>query len=330
MPTALTWPQVNSWRLDQHFLSHRLKHHDIVKAAKRICGVQAQLMSAAELSLWARTDGLQPSHVQAALWEDHTLLKIWAMRGTLHLMSTKDLPLYAAARSDYDNRNWPDYFAYYGISNEVYEAYLDAVAGLLSDEPVTREQLANAVAEHVNVPALREMLVESSWGSPFKPPAFRGDLCFGPNQGRNITFVNPAKWIGKHPTLDTHEALQEIVRRYLAAYGPARLEDFSLWWWGGGGIGHARKLFKSMGDELEEVEIEGWRGIALRKTAKQIQESEPSSQVNLLPLFDTYVIGSGRDIESMLPKAFKSKVFRPQGWITATVLVGGMIKGVWE
>jgi hypothetical protein len=47
-------------------------------------------------------------------------------------------------------------------------------------------------------------------------------------------------------------------------------------------------------------------------------------------LFDAYLLGLSRDIELLLPKGYKNQVFRPQGWISAVVLVDGYIKGVWE
>jgi hypothetical protein len=52
--------------------------------------------------------------------------------------------------------------------------------------------------------------------------------------------------------------------------------------------------------------------------------------VNLLPLFDAYVLGLGRDLEPLLPKSYQRRVFRPQGWVSAVVLVDGVIRGVWE
>lgn len=297
------------------------------------CGLQAQVMSAAELAIWARTDGLSPTDVQSALWQDRTLIKTWAMRGTLHLIAAADLPLFVAARAFHDTYQWDKYFEYFGISPSESEAFLAAVRHVLGSNPMTREQFSTAVADEVGSPELGKKLVSSSWGSLFKPAAFAGDLCFGPSQGRNITFVNPAKWLGKQhkpSSLDPYAALQEVARRYLHSYGPATPHDFALWWWGSGGRIVATNLFKSLRDELEDVDVEGWHGYALSHTIEQIKASRPSGSVNLLPLFDTYVLGTGRDIEPQLPKAYKPLVFRPQGWVTAVVLVDGYIRGVWE
>ena len=63
-----------------------------------INGVQAQLMSAAELQVGVRAD-CAVTDVRTALWKDKSLVKTWLMRGTLHLIPAADLPLYAAAMS---------------------------------------------------------------------------------------------------------------------------------------------------------------------------------------------------------------------------------------
>ena len=61
-----------------------------------------------------------------------------------------------------------------------------------------------------------------------------------------------------------------------------------------------------------------------------MQAIEVADCVHLLPLFDSYTYQLGRDLEALLPKAYKPLIFRPQGWISAVVLVNGYIKGVWE
>jgi len=221
---SLKWDQVIGWRLSQHSLSQRLQRQEFVKAVTQTGGIQAQVMSAAELALWARTDALLVHHVKAALWQDHTLVKTWAMRCTLHLLSASDFPLYVAARSTYQARNWAYYFSYYGITSDEYAAFLAAVPHILGSTPMTREQLATALANEIGGPKLGILITSSGWGSPLKPSALKGDLCFGPNQGQNVTFVNPRKWMKNWPSFEPYAALQEIARRYLRAYGPATPE----------------------------------------------------------------------------------------------------------
>ncbi len=284
-------------------------------------------MSAAELALGARLDGLSPAGVQNALWQERTLIKTWAMRGTLHLLTTSEFPLYVAARAAQTIRRPPSYYTYHGVTPAELEAIIDAIPQVLNDTPMTREQLAGAIAERAGQPNLGQVLL-SGWGALLKPSAFRGDLCFGPSQGQNVTFVRPGRWIGEWQPLDPQEALQEMARRYLAAYGPAPAADFARWW--GFQEGPAKKLFRSLGDEIEEVDVEGWPAWALRATLEHLQALEAPRSVNLLPQFDAYVIGLSRDCEPLLPAAYKGRVFRPQGWISAVVLVDGRMAGTWE
>jgi hypothetical protein len=326
--TALKWYQVHAWRLSQHGLSPRFSATDAVSAVMRTGGIQAQVMSAAELAVCTRVEGLSPHDVKAAIFQDHTLVRTWAMRGTLHLLSARELPLYVAARDWQHNASWSDYFAEFGLSRAQQDAFLFAIPHVLEQGPMTRLQLADAVAKHTGAARVRDLLLSSSWGSPLKPSAYRGELCFGPGQGKTVTFMNPRGWIGQWQPIEPKLALQEIARRYLRAYGPATPDDFAFWW--GCGKTIAKKLFQSLEEELEEVEVEGWRAFALRVSLPLIQSVEPAEQIHLLPLFDAYTIGVPRDCEPLLAQAYKRQVFNLQGWTFAVVVVNGSIQGVWH
>src|SRR5215472_9583205 len=327
---ALNWPQVHAWRMRQHGLSPHFSSQDVVQAVTCTGGIQAQVTSAAELAVCSRVEGLSPRDVQAALWQDHTLVKTWAMRGTLHLLSASELPLYVAARDWQRNASWSHYFAEFGLTTSAQqESFLSAIPHVLEQGPLTRQQLADAVAKHTGIAQVRDFILSESWGSPLKPSAYRGELCFGPGQGKTVTFMNPRKWIGQWEPIEPQMALQELARRYLQAYGPATSDDFRFWW--GCGKTLAKTLFHSLAEELEEVEVEGWRAFALRSTLPLIQDVEPVEQIHLLPLFDAYTIGAPpRGGEPLLAPAYKSQVFNQQGWAFAVVLVNGSIQGVWR
>src|SRR5262245_47297768 len=94
---SFTWKQINAWRLAQHNLLERASREDWLPVVSQICGLHAQVMSAAELSLWARVKDLSPTDVRNALWRDRSLVKTWAMRGTLHLLAADEHAAYTAA-----------------------------------------------------------------------------------------------------------------------------------------------------------------------------------------------------------------------------------------
>ena len=87
---ALKWRQVHAWRLSQHGLLPRLSARDVVEAVRRTAGIQAQVMSAAELSLCTRVEGLSAEDIKSALFQDHSLVRTWAMRATLHVLETRE------------------------------------------------------------------------------------------------------------------------------------------------------------------------------------------------------------------------------------------------
>src|SRR6267143_3233007 len=94
----LSLAQVNSWRLSRHHLAKRARKGEIETVVSDLCGVQAQVLSYAALAIWARVEGITMRDVQDALWKYRSLVKTWCMRGTLHLISASELPVYVAAR----------------------------------------------------------------------------------------------------------------------------------------------------------------------------------------------------------------------------------------
>ncbi len=326
---SLTWEQVHAWRLEQQCLLPRWDRRNFIRAVERVLGVQAQVLSAAELSIGARVEGLTRAQVQRALWQDRALVKTWAMRGTIHVFAAADLPLVVAARCADGGRYGLRYFLQLGFTEPQYDEFLRAVPEVLGAEPMTREALASGVAERMKTPAVSRALLESSWGTLWKPSMFRGELCFGPSEGRTNTFVNPRQWLNAWREWEPQEAQREITRRYLRAYGPATPRDFGFWW-DGGGTAFGKKMFESLGEEVETVDVEGWKATALRSTLEALAQGKAGPSVRLLPMFDVYVLTQSRNLEPVLAKEHKGQVFRPAAWVSATVLVDGKMKGVWE
>ena len=95
----LGWGQVAAWRAARHRLEERAPATAMLEVVAGIAGLHAQVMSSAELTLWARVEGPAPAAVRRALWEERSLVKTWAMRGTLHLLPAAELPLWQAALS---------------------------------------------------------------------------------------------------------------------------------------------------------------------------------------------------------------------------------------
>ncbi|HEX2090255.1 MAG TPA: winged helix DNA-binding domain-containing protein [Actinomycetota bacterium] len=321
----LTWDEVRAWRVARQYLSKRAQRRRLQTVVSEICGVHAQVSSAAELQLWARVEGIRPEHVREALWTKRTLARTWSMRGTLHLLTAEDLPMYVAALRTHD-RWWKGaWLKFVGLTETQLRELLDAIHESLGARPLTRVELAENVAKRVGASAKERML--SNWGEMLKPAAFHGWLMSGPPRGQNVTFVRPDKWLGEWKEWDPSDAWREIVRRYLRAYGPATREEFARWW--GMQPAPAGRILEASGDELQVVDVEGDRAWALKSVIPEIQKRSPKPPVRLLPAFDVYVAGS-RPKESLVEKRFEPRVFRQAGWISPVVLTDGKVAGVWN
>ena len=90
-------------------------------------------MSAAELALWARIENLEPDAVPRALWEERSLIKTWAMRGTLHLLPSSELHLWQVVPGLDRRYLRPAWLTYFGITAEELERLTAAVADAWTD-----------------------------------------------------------------------------------------------------------------------------------------------------------------------------------------------------
>ena len=227
--TQLTWPGVLAWRLRRQCLDRRASRDEALGVIAKICGLHAQVMSSAELTLWARVEDLEPGMVGEALWEHRSLVKTWAMRGTLHLLPADELPTWVAAQGVLKPRHHAkSWQKYYGLTYEEAEAMLAAIPEALDGRMLTREELAQEVGRIMGSEEIGGKL-RDGFGALLKPSAFRGDLLFAPSVGRNVRFARPDQWLSGWEPAETEVAAREVVRRYLAAYGPATREEFARW-----------------------------------------------------------------------------------------------------
>jgi uncharacterized protein YcaQ len=317
----MSWEQALAWRLERHRLVNRAAPSDLVGVVSEICGLHAQLMSSAELTLWARVDGLERDALQELLWKQRALVKLWAMRGTLHLLPASELGVWISALGTYTNRGM--------TGHPEIDVLSKAVGDALEGRSLTREELALAVERITGEPSFGEY-VRSSWGSYLKPASFRGQLCFRLSDDGRVRFTTPETWLPDGiDQPDSADALREVTRRFLAAYAPATAADLALWW---GGFGPARgaRMLAALGEEAVEVDVAGERAWALARDVREIAAAEAPDVARLLPAFDPWIVGASRSAPALLEPRHKARVYRGQGWISPVLLVNGRMVGVWK
>jgi winged helix DNA-binding protein len=325
----VTWPQALAWRMRRHEIDP-VGHLPADEVVRRLAGVQAQVASSAELAIRVRSDVVPAGAVAEALARGD-LIKTWAMRGTLHLLTPEDagpaLSLLASARP-WERPAWQRWF---GMDPATMERFRDVVIEALDGRSLTREELIEVVLAMPGMAHLGDRL-RSGWGTLFKPVAWQGGLCFGPQAGNRVTFRRPDqashRWAGvPAPEIAGPRALVA----YLDAYGPSTANGFRNWLSRGlipaKHVGH---WIEELGDRLTAVNLEGETAWVSTEHADDLAGSMPSSTVRLLGGFDQWVLGPGTDDGHVIPATRRSSVSRTAGWIVPVALVGGVVSGTWE
>lgn len=339
-PSSVTWKQVVAFRLSRHHLSKRAPTKALTSVVRDMAGAQAQLLSAAQLSLALRVRDLQVAQVEQALHE-RVLVKAACMRRTLFLLPSEDLAIFVrgSARRAEKGIRWT---LGKGVPERVVEATIDAVLGAL-DHPLTRQEIAERVSQSLGV--RMRAIHGGGWGSRTKVAAVpvgdltfpvvdllhlaaaRGVVCSGPNHGNEPTFVRADAWIPHWQDVPREQAEGLLLRKYLQAYGPATSADFALWT--GMSLTDAREIWAREETDLAPVSVEAWQAAVLRQDLAELGQADfQRPLVRLLPYFDSFLLGH-REREHLVALKDRHHVYRPQGWIAPVVLVDGRASGVW-
>jgi winged helix DNA-binding protein len=326
---SATWAQVAALRLERQHLVERLPADCLLDVVREHVGIQAQVMSLAELQLNARLDGLRPDDVRDALWGRRTLVKTWAMRGTLHLIASDDLASFVAAAPTRGQWGGPAWLKYFNVTTDELDLIFRTVEDSLDADPMTRAELVDEVSRATGRPELGAKL-GSGWGSFLKPASHSGALVFGPDRGRNVTFVDPEDWLSRKvrrgaSTEPPQLALGGLVERFLRLFPGADQPGIGRWW---GGRATMRPVLKEL--DVAPVEIEGSTGLVMADDAAALAATKPFKGVRLLPGFDAYVNDLPRRVDALLPVERHDDVHRVAGWVSPVVIVDGRVAGTWE
>lgn len=298
-----------------------------------LCGIQAQEPAAAALAARARSTGLIAADVEYARVQEHSVVRTWGMRGTLHLLASEDLgwllpllgPVFIAA----SQRRYRELGLDEERRTEGSRAILDA---LTMHGPLTRAELVEQLAA-------RSIRLEGQ-ARPYllSYAALNGLICLGPDrEDGEPTYVLLDDWLDhtSHGSrLSAEAAEMELACRYLAAYAPAGPDDLAAW--SGLPLSRARGAWKRLEDQLMEVDIAGQPAWMLKAQAgwldelsAQSRQASQASLVRLLPRYDTYMLGY-RSRGMTVAAQYAKRINAGGGIVHPTLLVGGRVLGIWR
>jgi Winged helix DNA-binding domain len=327
---SLTWSAVTARRMARVALTEPSAELDPAGVAAVLCGVHAQLLTAAELSVGRRITGATRADVQRALWQDRTLVKTFGPRGTIHLLPAADLPMWTGALSAVSSP--PTHPEGVRFAPKQIEEVIAAIGEALADAELTVDELTQAIAERTGPWAVEQTMEAFGgkwprWRQLTSAAAHRGVLCFGPNRARNVTYTNPVRWLPAFRPLHAELALRTLLTRYLYAYGPATPQHVAKWL----AISprFAADLFARLSADLERVDLDGTPAWTL--AADTQTPAEPPRGIRLLPYFDAYVVAA-QPRDRLYPGVVAARALSPAGQAGnyPVVLIDGVVGGIWH
>jgi hypothetical protein len=322
-----------------------LRHHlaaaagaDVVEVARDLVGLHATDPATVFLAARARMRAPEVAAVEWALYDDRALVRILGMRRTMFVVPAELMPVVQAACTR-------------AIAVQERRRLLDLVEGAgLADDPAgwveevgtatvkALEARGGATATEVaqDDPRLREQIVVAA-GKPYE-----ARMSIGPRvlmvlaaEGRVVRGRPRGSWVsgqyrwsvidawlpGGVPEWSVPAAQAELVRRWLAAFGPGTLAD--LKWWTGLPAGQVKRAVAAAG--VAEVDLDGTTGLVLADDLEPVAAPEP--WVALLPSLDPTVMGwAGRDFYL---GGHRPALFDRNGNAGPTVWWDGRVVGGW-
>ena len=321
---AVTIDQVRAFRMARQ---HLRPTTDATPA--EICsalgGIQAQVQSAAELSLKIRNHNLDFDQIQDSLWKEKSVIKTSSHRGTLHLLAVSDFPFIIQAIKQSRMKEIRRYTAKMGVAEEEIDGLNQAVMKALESGPLLRQELTAAVRPAVSEAMARWM--EYMW-SPYKPALAEGLICYGPNQGNEVTLVRLDHWCPGLSFPPEEDAKVLLARNYLRAFGPAIPRDLAKWT--GWSVAETRSVWQDLIQDLLPVQVDDQELFILKEDADTLSNSGfEENHIRLLPTFDVYLLGHA-DKSWLVDEARYKQVYRAGGWISPVILLNGRVAGTWS
>lgn len=286
----------------------------VADAVRHVVALQGQDVRANRLSARVRTNGLTRADVDAAC-ADGSVVRTWAMRGTLHMLAAEDVGWIVALLGPRFAFGTRSRRLQLGLDEATCDRAAQEMRSLLAGgKSLTRAEIIAGIDVEAKGQGQAHLLGYA---------ALTGVICRGPDASDDEpTYTVLDEWAGPSDVLSEEKAQARLAQRYLAAYGPATAEDFAAW--SGLPLGPARAGFAAIAARLREVVADGEVAYVLDDPVL-----DDRTCVRLLGHFDTYLLGY-RTRTNAVPAEHAKLLQSGGGFIMPSVSVNGRITGLWK
>jgi hypothetical protein len=313
---TLTRRALNRATLDRQLL---LRRADLtpLQAIEHLVGLQAQTPHTWYVGLWSRLTGCLPEEV-AALLTQRRAVRIALMRSTIHLVSTADaLALRPLVQPALDR----DLFANHTHGRAMRDLDTDKVVAagreLLDERPRTPGELGRLLAQRWpdRAPASLAYAVRNLLPVVQTPP--RGVWGVG---GRTV-HAPLESWVGA--PLRTNHPINQMVLRYLAAFGPATVRDVQTWC----GLTRLAEVLDRLRPRLATYRDENGAELFDLPDAPR-PDPQVDAPARFLYDFDNLLL-SHHDRSRVITDGLRRQNFPPHGPVPRLVLLDGFTAATW-
>lgn len=293
---------------------------------REVCGVQAQLPRAAALALRVRTDGLPLSDVVRAREVERSAVRGWFMRGTIYLVAAEDVGWLLSVLGPVFVASGRRRLAQLGLDDDAVERGVRGIRDALAEDgPSTRAEIFARLRRRGAAPGPDDRSGHVSTHL-LRRAALEGVAAFGSDRDGEETYALSSDRDIPAYRGTREDALGELVRRYLAAHGPAGPEDLAAW--SGLAMRDARAGWRLAESGFEEVRVAGSPAWVLSDGLPE-DLAEKGAPVRLLPHFDPYLLGH-KDRGLAVPPRHARRVQRGGGFVRPVAVLDGRAIATWD
>ena len=326
MISISSYEELRQLRARQQRLNDASRCDSAGAAVAKLGTLQSQEWASAQLAIAARTRGLAQSDVVHAREVERSFVLTWTLRGTLHLVPSKDAlwqlelcgpGLIRATRRRYQQL---------GLSAAIREGALAEIEAVLSREgALVRAGLARRLAER-GIPVAGQAIHHL-----LRFAALRGLICLGPEIDGGLAYTLLKDWLpAEAQQWRPPDPSRKLAQGYLAAFAPARAADFARW--SGLGAAQVKAAWKAVAAECAAVTLPGGAALMPREQLAHLQAipAMPAEKtVRLLPRYDNYLLGYAS--RAFMVEDRYAKLVHPGGGLIRTcVIVDGQAVANWK
>jgi hypothetical protein len=315
-----TLPLLDQRSLNRALLARQMllerSSRSVPEAVHHLVGLQAQEPWSPYYALWSRLDRFDP-HDLGAMLTDRRAVRIAMMRSTVHLLTADDCLWLRPLHAEFFSRGLMTSTWRTGLDGLDLDAVVAEGRALLEREPVPFSELGRRLAERWpdrDPTTLAYVLRSRAPLVQIPPRAVWG------RRGRPVV-TTAEHWLGR--PLDDSATRDQLVLRYLAAFGPASVMDVQQWC----GLTRLREVTDGLGDRVVRFRNDDGRELLDLPDAPRPDPDTPAP-VRFLPDFDNVTL-SHADRTRIVDDAVRKRIWTANGMLPGTVLVDGRVSGTW-